>query len=264
MKLEPNVVRLHFRQSGSVHNPPLLFLHGLFGSSANWGGIARHFEADYHCILPDLRNHGRSPHDDDVSYQAQAADVQELMRELSIGSAVFIGHSMGGKVAMTQALTQPHSVDALIVVDIAPVHYAHRFTTIFSALQQLDLLSLQNREHADSQLAQSIDEPAIRAYLLQNLVRKNGHWQWRINLDSLHADMDAVMDFPDYSGSQYAGSTLFLHGKRSNYVDQRGRQAAVRLFPNADFVEVENAGHWVYAEQPEKFIQYVEEFLGRF
>lgn len=256
-------MRLHFRQSGSDQNPPLLFLHGLFGSSANWGQIARHFEAGYHCIIPDLRNHGRSPHDDDIGYQAQAADVRELMRQLSIDSAVFIGHSMGGKVAMTQALTQPQSVESLIVVDIAPVHYAHRFTTIFTTLQQLDLLSLQNREHADSQLAQSIDEAAIRAYLLQNLVRKNGQWQWRINLDSLHADMDAVMDFPDYTGCQYAGDTLFLHGERSGYVDQNGQQAAVKLFPNADFVEVGNAGHWVYAEQPAKFIHYVEKFLNR-
>ena len=254
-------MQLHFRQSGSKQNPPLLFLHGLFGSSANWGRIARHFEADYHCILPDLRNHGGSPHDADVSYQAQAADVQELMRQLSIDSAVFIGHSMGGKVAMTQALTQPHSVDSLIVVDIAPVHYAHRFTTIFTTLQQLDLRSLQDREHADSQLAHSIDEAAIRAYLLQNLVRKNGQWQWRINLDSLHADMDAVMDFPGYTGREYAGGALFLHGERSNYVDQSGRQAAIKLFPNVDFVEVENAGHWVYAEQPERFIHYVEDFL---
>lgn len=254
-------MRLHFRQSGSDSNPPLLFLHGLFGSSANWGRIVRHFEADYHCIIPDLRNHGRSPHDADISYQAQAADVQQLMQALSIDSAVFIGHSMGGKVAMMQALTQAHSVDALIVVDIAPVHYAHRFTTIFTALQQLDLVSLQDRKHADSQLAQSIEEPEIRAYLLQNLARKNARWQWRINLDSLCAGIDALMGFPDYSGCEYAGNTLFLHGERSGYVDQSGLQAAVKLFPNATFVEVENAGHWVYAEQPERFIQYAEEFL---
>jgi pimeloyl-ACP methyl ester carboxylesterase len=256
-------VQLYFRQSGSDLNPPLLFLHGLFGSSANWGRIARHFEADYHCIIPDLRNHGRSPHDADTGYKAQAADVWELMQQLSIDSATFIGHSMGGKVAMTQALTQPHSVNSMVVVDIAPVHYAHRFTTIFTTLQQLDLLSLQDRTHADSQLAQSIDEPEIRAYLLQNLARKNGRWQWRINLDFLCAGIDALMDFPDYSGCQYAGSTLFLHGEGSSYVDQSGRQAAIRLFPNADFVEVENAGHWVYAEQPERFIQYVEAFLRR-
>jgi esterase len=251
-------VQLHFRQSGSEQNPPLLFLHGLFGSSANWGRIARHFEADYHCILPDLRNHGGSPHDADVSYQSQAADIQELMLQLSINSATFIGHSMGGKVAMTLALTQPLSVDALVVVDIAPVHYAHRFTTLFTSLQQLDLGSLQDRKHADSQLAQSIDEPEIRAYLLQNLARKNGQWQWRINLDFLCAGIEALMDFPDYNEHQYAGNTLLLHGERSGYVDQNGRRAAVKLFPNAKFVEVENAGHWVYAEQPERFIQYVE------
>lgn len=256
-------MRLHFRQSGSDRNPPLLFLHGLFGSSANWGRIARHFEADYHCITPDLRNHGGSPHDADISYQAQAADVQQLMQDLAIDSATLIGHSMGGKVAMTQALTQPQSVYSLIVVDIAPVQYTRRFTTIFSALQQLDLMAMQSREQADSLLAESIEEAEIRAYLLQNLSRKNGQWQWRINLDFLCAGIDVLMDFPDNNGHRFAGDTLFLHGERSDYVDQRGRQAAVRLFPNAIFHEVGNTGHWVYAEQPVKFIQYVEVFLDR-
>ncbi len=257
-------MQLHFRQSGSDQNPPLLFLHGLFGSSANWGRIVRHFETDYHCIIPDLRNHGGSPHDADVSYHAQAADVQQLMRQLSIDNATLIGHSMGGKVAMTQALTQPESVTSLLVVDIAPVHYTHRFKTIFTSLQQLDLQSLQDRKHADLQIAQSIDEPEIRAYLLQNLARINGHWQWRINLDFLYAGIETLMDFPDYTGHQYSGNTLFLYGEQSDYVDLSGQQAASRLFPNANFNEVENAGHWVYAEQPGRFIQYVEEFLGKF
>ena len=256
-------MQLNFRQSGSDQNPPLLFLHGLFGSSANWGRIARHFEADYHCIIPDLRNHGGSPHDPDVSFQAQAADVQQLMQQLSIDSATLIGHSMGGKVAMTLALTQPESVTSLIVVDIAPVHYAHRFKTIFSSLQQLDLQSLQDRKSADLQIAQSIDEPEIRAYLLQNLARKNGHWQWRINLDALCAGIEVLMGFPDSTGHQYAGNTLFLHGEKSDYVDQSGQHAASRLFANVNFIAVENAGHWVYAEQPGNFIEHVENFLGR-
>lgn len=256
-------MQLHFRQSGSDQTPPLLFLHGLFGSSANWGRISRHFEADYHCITPDLRNHGRSPHNEDTSYQAQAADVQQLMQDLAIASATLIGHSMGGKVAMTQALTQPHTVDSLVVVDIAPVQYTHRFSTILSALQQLDLPTMQSREQADSVLAETIEEAEIRAYLLQNLGRKDGQWRWRVNLDFLCAGIDALMDFPDHRGCQYPGNTLFLYGERSGYFDQGGRKAAEPLFPGAEFREVKNAGHWVYAEQPEKFIQIVEVFLDR-
>ena len=256
-------MRLHFRHSGSDRNPPLLFLHGLFGSSANWGRITRHFEADYHCITPDLRNHGRSPHDTDVSYQAQAADVQELMLELSIDSAAFIGHSMGGKVAMIQALTQPHTVDSLIVVDIAPVTYTHSFSGIISALRQLDLESLHKREQADAQLAVSIHDAAVRAYLLQNLVKSEGRWQWRINLDYLYAGIEEIIGFPEMKDHIYPGETLFLYGERSGYIDQFGCETAKQLFPGGGFVEVEDAGHWVYAEQPEKFIQSIEAFLGR-
>ncbi|MEN8214419.1 MAG: alpha/beta fold hydrolase [Pseudomonadota bacterium] len=254
-------MQLHFRQSGSEHNPPLLFLHGLFGSAANWGRIVRHFEADYHCIIPDLRNHGRSAHHPDVSYKAQAEDVHELMQALSLRSAHLVAHSMGGKAAMTLALTQPGAVRSLVVVDIAPVRYKHSFSGIIDALRQLDLQLLQNRDQADSQLAASIPDAAIRAYLLQNLVKRDGQWHWRINLNYLHAGIGEIIGFPEMKDHLYPGDTLFLYGERSGYLDQNGSKIAKLLFPRADFVEVGNAGHWVYAENPVAFIRHVEEFI---
>jgi esterase len=254
-------LQLYYRQSGSDLDPPLLFLHGLFGSSANWGRIVRHFEKHYHCIVPDMRNHGRSPHDADVSYHALAGDVDELMRELSLESVHLVGHSMGGKAAMVMALQQPHRISSLVVVDIAPVSYAHSFSAIVGALQRVDLHTLAGREEADAQLSSSLPDAAVRAYLLQNLVKSGGRWQWRVGLENLAAGATEIIAFPQMRGQIFAGDTLFLHGERSPYVDERGQQAARRLFPRAAFIEIEDAGHWLYAEQPQQFIRQLERFL---
>lgn len=255
-------MQLYYRQSGSEHNPPLLFLHGLFGSSANWGRIVRHFEKHYHCIVPDLRNHGRSPHDADVSYHALVEDVVELMRELSLEEAHLVGHSMGGKAAMVMALLQPRRVSSLVVVDIAPVSYAHSFSAIVGALREIELHALVRREAADAQLAATLPDAAVRAYLLQNLVKSEGRWQWRVGLENLTAGVAEIIAFPRMQGQSFAGDTLFLFGERSGYVDDSGREAARRLFPRAAFVEVEDAGHWLYAEQPQQFIRHLERFLA--
>jgi pimeloyl-ACP methyl ester carboxylesterase len=259
---EPTSVQLYYRQSGSELHPPLLFLHGLFGSSANWGRIVRHFEKQYRCIVPDLRNHGRSPHHADVSYHALAEDVGELMRELSLESAHLVGHSMGGKAAMVLALLQPHRIGSLVVVDIAPVDYAHSFSAVVGALGRIDLRDLARREEADAQLSSTLPDAALRAYLLQNLVKSEGRWRWRVGLENLAAGATEIISFPRMQGRSFAGDTLFLYGERSGYVDDRGQQAARRLFPRAAFIEVEDAGHWLYAEQPQQFIHHLERFLS--
>ena len=56
------MLRLHTKPFGDPGHAPLLLLHGLFGSSTNWGSIARQLADRYHGVVPDLRNHGQSPH----------------------------------------------------------------------------------------------------------------------------------------------------------------------------------------------------------
>ena len=144
-------IDLHFRQFGQSSTTPLFLLHGLFGSSVNWLGITRRLQDGHRLILPDLRNHGRSPHTRQMDYPAMARDILELMTRLEIPVAHIIGHSMGGKVAMWLALTQPDRIGRLVVADVAPVEYAHRFEAIFDGLQAIDLAALANRQAADRQ-----------------------------------------------------------------------------------------------------------------
>ena len=255
-------IKLHYREFGTENGgTPLLLLHGLLGSLVNWQTIARRLSQRHRVVVPDLRNHGRSPHHPDVSYPAMAGDVVALLDELEIPEAVPVGHSMGGKVAMWLALTRPERVARLMVVDIAPVRYAGSLGELMDAMLALPLERIERRAEADTLLAERVAHPAIRAYLLQNLVRTDAGWQWRTNLRALREGLSQISDFPEPpSGARYQGPTLFIHGTRSDYVKPEYLPRMKQLFPKLELVALE-AGHWVYAEQPDAFIEAVERFL---
>jgi esterase len=253
---------LHFREYGEPEHPPLLLLHGLFGASGNWMGVVKRLRADFRLILPDLRNHGRSSHDALMDYPSMADDLQLLLDRLQLDSASLLGHSMGGKAAMWLALTQPERVDRLVIADIAPVDYPSRFERIFQGLQQLPLAAIADRGSADQHLAQWVPERAVRQYLLQNLVKRSGTWQWRLNLPVLSAARETLSGFPQSDGFSFAGEVLLLHGERSDYVKPEYRANIMRRFPLARLRMLPGAGHWLYAEQPEAFSRAVMAFLN--
>lgn len=255
-------MQLHYRElSADSGKPVLLLLHGLFGSSHNLLSIGKALADDYHVILPDLRNHGRSPHDNDLSYQAMAGDVLELLDQSDCGCCNVLGHSLGGKVAMWLALEHADRINHLLVADIAPVRYPNRFADIIAAMSALPLDELASRQAADEQMASRLDSPMLRGYLLQNLVHnKDQGWSWRINLDGLSQGIDTLMDFPG-SSNEYDKPVMFLRGEQSNYLVGDPQAAVWRYFPLAELVTINNAGHWLYADQPAAFVEAVKAFL---
>lgn len=254
-------LELFRREYGDGGATPLLLLHGLFGSSANWHGIARRLADSRRVLVPDLRSHGRSPSGDIVSYPAMADDLTKLLDAEGIGEVAIVGHSMGGKAAMWLALTHPERVRALAVVDIAPVAYPHRFDTIFDPLLTLDLSRLMDRKAADALLAGRLPDPSLRGYLLQSLVREGEGWRWRLDLQALAASIDEIVSFSDPGGRKYPGPTLFIYGTESDYVSGEHLRAIRGLFPLARLRAVPGAGHWVYADQPDAFVRALESFL---
>lgn len=253
-------VQLHFREYGDTGRP-IVLLHGLFGSSANWGSIARELSGGYRVIVPDLRNHGQTAHTPDMDYPSMAGDLWALCDRLALERPLLVGHSMGGKVVMRAALEQPQRLAGIAVVDIAPVAYAHDFDDILAAFEAIDLTGLRDRQQADRELSASVREAAVRAFLLQNLVRTAGDWGWRINLSALRDNMDRITGFDAPPDSHYDGSAHFIHGALSRYVRPEYEPVIRQLFPSAILCRVENAGHWVYAEQPQGFADCLEGFL---
>jgi esterase len=263
-------VNLHHRHYGepSPGRLPLVLVHGLFGSAANWHGIARRLAADRLVLVPDLRNHGESPWDARMDYPAMALDLAALLDRLGIARAHLAGHSMGGKAAMWLALSAPERVGSLIVADIAPVDYPSRHGALVNALWGLPLTEITDRRDADARLAASIHSPAVRGYLLQNLVHGRargdgeGGWRWRLNLPVIARSLDLLLGFPPAGGRTFPGPALFVYGSRSDYVTGAGLPRIRALFPLARLRAIPQAGHWVYADQPEAFTAAVGGFLG--
>ena len=245
------------------NGPPVVALHGLLGRARNLAGIGRVLEASHAVWLADLRNHGSSPWSDEMTYAAMAADVAALIEREGLGPVTMIGHSMGGKVAMCLALTRPELVDRLVVVDIAPVRYAQGYEGFVRAMQACDLAPPRRRADVDAQLAATVPDPAMRAFLLQNLETRDGALAWQPNLAGLLAAMPELTDFPEaLAGRRYAGPTRALRGARSDYVDAAGAAALRGYFPDATVATVPDAGHWPHAEQPVAFQRLLAEALA--
>lgn len=253
-------MELHARSHGD--GPPLVLLHGLFGSNENLGSVARALAGAFTVVSMDLRNHGRSPHGAAMDYATLAGDVLDTLDAHGLDRVSVLGHSLGGKTAMQLALASPEHVDRLIVADIAPVTYDRRHDQELEALHALELEGLRSRKDADAALADTIPESAIRQFLLKNLVRADGGFEWRIPLDIIHAEYADIAAAPRAHGP-YEGPALFIRGGRSDYIDAAGEAAIRERFPAARIETIAGAAHWVHVESPERFLELVWEFLEK-
>ncbi len=233
--------------------PPLVILHGLFGSLNNWHSHARVFGDHRTVYTIDQRNHGASPHDPDATYPAMSADLAEFFDEHGIAEAVVMGHSMGGKTAMQFAADHPERVASLIIVDMAERPYEPVHQDIFAALERVDPGSYATREEVDRELATTIVKDPVRQFLTANIVRDEaGRMKWRMNVSALKACYDQLAARVDIPRS-FSKPILFIRGDRSKFITEDDEREIRANHPQARIVTVANAGHWVHADNPEEF-----------
>lgn len=251
---------LNFAEFGTdvSGTPPLVIAHGLYGSGRNWGVIAKRLSDKRRVITPDMRNHGDSPRSPSHSYPDLAADLAELVEQIG-GPVDVCGHSMGGKAAMAMALTRPELIRRLIVADIAPVTYTHTQAMFIEAMRNVDLSKVTRRSDAEAQLAAAGVDRALQSFFTQSLDVAERYW--RLNLDTLEAEMPKIIGWPDDISGQFDGPALFLSGGASDYVRPEHRAGIKALFPKARFAKLPGAGHWLHAEKPREFEAAVRAFL---
>ena len=253
-------VPLAFEEVGA--GPPLLILHGLFGSGMNWRRVARALGATRRVLSVDLRNHGASPWAGTMSYEEMAGDVAALIDRLGLERPAVLGHSMGGKVAMTLALTDPARVARLLVADIAPVTYGDRFSSFTDAMRGVAAMQATGREEIKRTLLASIPDDRTVGFLMTNLVRHGEQYDWRINVAALGAAMAGIGGWPAaLDALHYDGPVTVLNGERSDYIGAKDHAHFVRLFPRVEFITIADAGHWLHADKPEAFIGAVAKAL---
>jgi pimeloyl-ACP methyl ester carboxylesterase len=253
-------MELFFREVGA--GPPMVILHGLFGSSDNWFTQAKMLGEHYHVYLLDQRNHGQSPHSDAFDYKLLAADLEKFLVDKNIKDPIIIGHSMGGKTAMNLAVSNPALIKILIVVDIAPKKYPVRHDTIIDGLKALDIAKINSRKEADDALAVYVPEFGVRQFLLKNLQRNPaGGFDWKINLKVIDKNIDKMGDGLQYSGV-FDKPTLFVRGSRSNYILEEDYARIKEIFTAATILSMDTS-HWVQAEDPQAFVDHVKAFLAK-
>ncbi len=251
-------MQLHYQTQGQ--GQPLILVHGLFGSSNNWGTIAKHFSNNFQVISVDLRNHGKSPHNESQSFADMAEDLAKLCNALNLDTVHLIGHSLGGKAAMQFAAQYPHRLNKLIIVDMALRAYADQHSHLIDAMMNVNLSTTQSRSEIDKALSNSINNTMVRQFLLMNLIKSDDGLQWRINLPAIKVNYPKMQQALDNS-IQYDKPSLFIRGIRSDYVRNDDIESIKTRFINAKFASLPT-DHWVHAEQPQAFIEVVEHFLA--
>jgi pimeloyl-ACP methyl ester carboxylesterase len=240
----------------------LLILHGFLGMSDNWKTLGNDFsEAGFQVHLIDQRNHGRSPHSNEFNYLLLAKDVKEYIDTHGLEDCILLGHSMGGKTAMTAASLFPHLIEKLIVVDIAPKYYAPHHQQILEGLTAVNNASLSSRGDAEELLSSYIKEAAVRLFLLKNLYWKTkGKLALRMNLEALIENIEELGQALPHEYS-YDKPTLFIKGEKSGYITSEEEPLIKKHFPAAEIRTIPKAGHWVHAENKKAFFEAVMQFL---
>ncbi len=254
-------MQLHFKESGQ--GGAVILLHGLFGSSDNWHPIALRLAENFHVFAIDQRNHGQSPHSDEMNYPIMAADVDEFMASHRLATAFVIGHSLGGKTAMQFALQFPQRVKKLVVADMAPHAYAPAHEEIFAALLALDLKTFSSRTEMENALAPGIPSLNLRRFLLKNTGRDSaGKFLWKMNLRGLAENYPKLGEAIS-SQVPFIKPALFIRGGKSNYLKPEDEPLIRELFPQSEIQAIAGAGHWIHADAPDDFLRLVWEFFQR-
>lgn len=252
---------LHGKIYGS-HPEHLLIFHGLFGQADNFATLARQFAEHYTVHTIDLRNHGRSFHSDDMSFEAMTRDILNYLDEHQIETCYLLGHSLGGRVVMEFAYRYPERLDKLIVADMAPKAYAPHHQGILKALESVDFDKVEKRSDAEEYLKQYIPEFGVRQFLLKNVyLKEKGRYAFRFNLEVL-SNKYLEMVGEGLTDGNYDNPTLFIRGGNSHYIMDQDFDMIKSHFPQAEFETIPNAGHWLHAENPKMFFDLIIEFLG--
>jgi pimeloyl-ACP methyl ester carboxylesterase len=263
-------MELFYRKEGS--GPPLVIVHGLYGSSDNWVNIGKRLAEKHTVYMVDQRNHGRSPFANSHTFNDMRNDLEEFFEKHNIEKATLLGHSMGGKAAMWFALDFPEKVEKLVIADIAPKDYLllkedsqfYLHQNILLAMQEIDFSKIKSRNDVDDFMAQKIDDTNIRQFLLKNVAKDkiNHQYKWRVNAGVLYDHLDEIVSGVNKNWLEdripiTSYPVIFIRGMKSKYILPEDEILIKEIYPDSRIIDIPDAGHWLHAEQPELFMKAV-------
>jgi esterase len=264
-------MKLFYRKFGE--GPPLIILHGLYGSSDNWSSIGRILSDTFTVYIPDQRNHGKSPHSEVHDYDSMRDDIFELAGELNLPKFFLAGHSMGGKTAISFALKWPEMINGLLIADISPfvnedsnrIAY-NQHVIILDTILSINPEDISSRDDAEKLLSMKIPSEKTRGFILKNLERVSGNkFKWKINALSLRNNLNRIMEGINRNSAinnQVTGFPVtFLRGAESDYITDNDYPDILKVFPAAEIIKIQGAGHWIHADKPDEVVNFLKKLL---
>ncbi|MDR2065940.1 MAG: alpha/beta fold hydrolase [Prevotellaceae bacterium] len=264
-------MQLFFRKFGNRGNS-IIILHGLYGCSDNWASVAKSLSQTNRVFAADLRNHGRSPHSNEHSYEAMCNDLIEFIKYHKIDKPAIIGHSMGGRCAALFAKQFPDSLSKIIIADISPFDCENQaeitefHKNILAALTSVDLNEIHLRHDAAVQISKKINDVNLQNFLLKNLYRTpNGNFLWRFNLPVLLNNVNDIIcgSLKKNENFKIEIPALFIAGGKSNHIVRSDIENIMNVFSDLKIEVIAEAGHWIHAEQKEKFVNCIQKFINK-
>ena len=245
-------------------DPHVVFIHGLFGCGRNWHSYLRYVNEQFSlsCCAPDLRGQGDSQHFScPGTIESLVEDVYDFLNELNLSKKpIVIGHSLGAKIAIVLAAKYPQLTEKIMVVDTALPPIGREVFTILDWLNGLKT-PIQERREARSYFDSLTQDQRLRNFLLTNLIKGEKGYEWRLDLQGLHGVVTSLttMDLESY-WLKIDVPICLVRGANSTHLtaEQAEKMKSLR---DVDFVEIENAEHWVHADNPVAFRECLRNFL---
>ena len=241
----------------------LVILHGFLGSLDNWITIGRKLEQlNLEVHLVDLRNHGKSFHSKDFSYDYMCFDLKKYLDSKNIKKTSILGHSMGGKVVFSFLENHENYLDKTIIADILPVEYKNSYDNIFQSLKSINPRTLTKRVEFEEHLKNYFDDELFISFLSKNLTRdENGNFKFKFNLITLSEKFDEVLKA--LKPSRIIDKEInLIYGAKSDYITENKLNDSLQYFSNLKLSVIENAGHWLHYEKQDDFINHCKKIIS--
>lgn len=258
-------MELFFREEGNPTLPPLILLHGLWGASDNWLPVAHLLSEHFFVLLPDCRNHGRSPHATENNYSDLVKDLEEFILRLHLPVKPFLaGHSMGGKVVMHLLLKSPQTAKKAAILDICPKTYPfiEEHCRLAAFMARFPLNNYHRREEIHHYIRQYFNNEKECQILFKNLRKTVSGFGWKTNPEVLQKHLPELTSWSlPAEQFSYPYPILFVKGETSSYIQPQDNKIILSHFPKARFATLPSASHWLHTDQPELLSQTLSHFF---
>jgi len=264
--------RVAYRSAGS--GPAIVLVHGITSTSATWERVMPYLAARFTVIAPDLLGHGQSAKPrGDYSLGAYASGVRDLMVSLGHDSATFVGHSLGGGVAMQLAYQFPERCERLVLVDSGglgrEVNFLLRAATLPLSEVVLPVLASRHILDAGRTVSRLFGRLGIRAGTDVGELAK-GHASLA-DAEARAAFVHTLRTIVDPGGQRVNASDrlylaqnvpfMLVWGERDRIIPVEHGRHAHELVPSSRLEVFENAGHFPHVDDPQRFLDVLLDFI---